>query len=211
MLCSSRLLSRAIWTASSTASLFLSNKPSFSAASLSNSVPLFQKTLSPLRSSINALTSGKPASSRTVVQPLSKTNEENSIVASRSQSMRAASSCLLDLFNLDDRFIRHFDGESNSVAKLESVNKRRRLDTVAHGHGIHETFDRAMFNDNLRRVRHGRDHFTLGRYRLRAHLFLRRNNRKPRPRSDQLRTRVSEGLRRYLPRRGRGVCVSGVA
>ena len=78
-----------------------------------------------------------------------------------SQSIRAASSCLLELFNLDDRLIRHIDGEANSVAKLKSFQKAGWLRSIAHRHRFHEALNFAVLDDDLARAWHGGDNFAL--------------------------------------------------
>src|SRR3990170_1319649 len=159
MACRSRLLSKAICTDSSTVSLPFSRDLTFSAASRSNSVPLFQNILIALRFSTRAPISVNPALRLTVVQPLKKTGKANSHPAIRLNNIRGYLPALrlVHLFDLNDSFFLNVDGEANLVAEFQPFKKGGWINAVAHRHCFHKALNLAMLHDNLIGIRNSRD------------------------------------------------------
>src|SRR5207244_8988142 len=56
-----------------------------------------------------------------------------------------------------DRALLQVDREADPVSRLYSVEQRRRLDAIAHGHRFHEALDRFVIEDDLACGRHRRD------------------------------------------------------
>src|SRR5207247_523692 len=134
------------------------------------------------RSSTAALTSGNPPSRSTDAQPVRPNSRSittpilcadilNPRIHQLVNSELMTDPPLFQLFDLGDRPFLNIDRETNPVPRLQPLEKRRRIDAIAHRHRFHEIFDLSVLQDDLARLRYRRDDLSFADDRLRGSPF----------------------------------------